>query len=121
MKYVVELENNCWIAEWEGDPGRTIVHTNAQKFDSIDDAKEALAKARQYRNFIDAIIYPYIEKVFKVKIIGFDNPNRWYKDFVGSVFTVSSNDGDLPSYVVNGMLSEHESVYRIQKEDCELV
>jgi hypothetical protein len=56
----------------------------------------------------------------KVIITGIDNPNRWYKNFIGSTFTVKENCG-LPSYVVIGMLSEHDSVYRIEKTDCRLV
>jgi hypothetical protein len=56
----------------------------------------------------------------KVVITGIDNPNRWYKHFIGSTFTVKENDG-LPSYVVIGMMSEHDSVYRIEKTDCRLV
>ena len=56
----------------------------------------------------------------KVIITGLDNPNRWYKHFIGSTFTVKENCG-LPSYVVIGMLSEHDSVYRIEKTDCRLI
>ena len=57
-EYVVELEQNCWIAPWDGDPGRTIVKENAQKFSSYQKAMKALKAARKCRPFLHATIVP---------------------------------------------------------------
>jgi len=54
--WTVELEPGVWIAPWEGDPGRTLVKQNAEKFNSRDDAKTALVAAREYRPFAKAAI-----------------------------------------------------------------
>ena len=54
--FVVELQPGCWIAAWEGDPGRTLVLSSAQRFESEHLASIALADARQYRPFINARI-----------------------------------------------------------------
>lgn len=56
-------------------------------------------------------------KAKKVVITSFDNPNRWYRHFIGTTFNVVENDG-LPSYIVSGMLSKDSTVYRIEKCDC---
>jgi len=52
----VLLEKGVWIADWEGDPGRTIVEGNAQEFTDINSAQKALVKARKYRSFPNAEI-----------------------------------------------------------------
>ncbi len=49
--FIVELEKNVWIADVDGDPGRTVVIENAQKFNSDIDAEKSLKSARSYRNF----------------------------------------------------------------------
>jgi len=54
--YIVELDEGVWIADWEGDPGRTLIKDNAKKFGSRGKAKEALTKARLYRKFVMAKI-----------------------------------------------------------------
>jgi hypothetical protein len=54
--YIVELEKKCWIAPWDGDPGRTIVKENARKFPNKIEADFALVCARTYRPFNDAVI-----------------------------------------------------------------
>lgn len=46
-RFVVQFENGnepFWLADWEGDPGRTVIQDNAKRF-YYDEAKEALAKA----------------------------------------------------------------------------
>ena len=43
--YIVEFENGdepWWLAEWTGDPGRTVVKGNAKIFDTMNAAKKAL-------------------------------------------------------------------------------
>jgi len=52
----VELEPGVWIADWEGDPGRTLLKTNAKKFKTREEAERALAEAREYRPFLKAVI-----------------------------------------------------------------
>jgi len=44
MKYIVNL-GNSFLADWEGDPGRTLLTENAQKFNSNAEAQKALKKA----------------------------------------------------------------------------
>jgi hypothetical protein len=46
MEWIIELEPGVWIAPWSGDPGRTLVQGSAKRFQTHDDAKKALAKAR---------------------------------------------------------------------------
>jgi hypothetical protein len=53
---VVKLEDNTWIAPWEGDPGRTTQLSNAAQFADQAAAEKALAVARTFRPFKNAII-----------------------------------------------------------------
>jgi hypothetical protein len=53
---IVELENGVWIAPWNGDPGRTLDRENAKKFDNHKNAKKMLGKAREHRQFKNALI-----------------------------------------------------------------
>ncbi len=55
-RYIVELECGCWIAEWNGDPGRTLLLENAKRFTCEGHAKTALCDARKYRPFKNAKI-----------------------------------------------------------------
>lgn len=55
--YVVQLQPppaECWLAPWEGDPGRTCVAANARRWGSHSGAKRALTAARAYSPFRDA-------------------------------------------------------------------
>lgn len=54
--FVVMLEKGCWLADTEGDPGRTILLANAKVFDDRSDAVFALRMARVYRRFLNAEI-----------------------------------------------------------------
>jgi hypothetical protein len=61
MKYIVILEQNfpgenVYLAPWRGDPGRTLVESNAKRFKTKRAAEIGMAKARDYRNFLDAEI-----------------------------------------------------------------
>lgn len=51
MRYIVELEKGCWLAPWEGDPGRTVVRANAKLFNTRLGALRAANKARIMRGF----------------------------------------------------------------------
>jgi hypothetical protein len=57
IRWVVELEPGVWIADTDGDPGRTLVKENAQRFFMKSEAKKALEKARTFRAFKNAKIY----------------------------------------------------------------
>ena len=47
--YIVLLQDGCWLADWNGDPGRTCVRCTARRFTTYDLAKKGLAGARRYR------------------------------------------------------------------------
>ena len=51
MSYIVELDRNVWIADIQGDPGRTLRQEDAQHFRTLAKAKKALREARNYRPF----------------------------------------------------------------------
>lgn len=70
VAYIVRLESGCWIAPWKGDPGRTCVRDNAQRYATPAAAKRALAQARQYRPFADARIEPAKRKPGKPSLLG---------------------------------------------------
>ena len=55
-RYIVLLEPGVWIAPCAGDPGRTLVEDNAERFDFVEDARTALAAACGYRPFLGAKI-----------------------------------------------------------------
>ena len=56
MAYIVELEPGVWLAEWSGDPGRTLDRGFAKRYERRDSAMRFLRKARLYRPFRDAKI-----------------------------------------------------------------
>jgi len=51
---IVELEGGVWLANWEGDPARTLKADSAKKFKTEKAAKQAIKKARKYRPFENA-------------------------------------------------------------------
>ena len=55
-EYRIQLESGVWLADIEGDPGRTLVEENAKVFPSQDVALKALEGARKYRPFENASI-----------------------------------------------------------------
>jgi len=55
-EYVVQLQIGCWIADWEGDPGRTLKLGNAKRFSTQHKAYIALEQARTYRPFKEALV-----------------------------------------------------------------
>lgn len=39
--FIIKFENqDCWIAPWEGDPGRTLNRKSARQFKTEDSAKK---------------------------------------------------------------------------------
>lgn len=61
MDWIVELEAGCWIAPWEGDPGRTLAMENARRFTTQHKAELALKRARKYREFLSGRVVRTIE------------------------------------------------------------
>jgi hypothetical protein len=63
MYYIVAIEITVytkplqWLAPWAGNPGRTCFEKEAKLFQTTREASKALAKARKYRPFPNAIIY----------------------------------------------------------------
>lgn len=62
--YVVQLEENCWLGNWQGDPPRTGDLNMARLFFISIQAERALKKARKYRPLKNAKI---IEVEIKIK------------------------------------------------------
>ncbi len=60
MGYIVKLEgdsrNSAWLCRGEGDPPRTLKRTHARRFDTKARAERAIAKARRFRPFANAVI-----------------------------------------------------------------
>ena len=48
-RYTVRIGENCWLAPWHGDPGRTIVKENARVFCSRQAADKAIKAAYKFR------------------------------------------------------------------------
>jgi hypothetical protein len=55
-RWVVELEQNWWLAQWSGDPGRTRELVHAQVYRSERMAKRALDLARRFSPFPAAVV-----------------------------------------------------------------
>ena len=57
VEYVVQLEEEVYLADVDGDPGRTLVYSDAMRFFTRGDAELALGAAQKYRLFSGAEIY----------------------------------------------------------------
>ena len=60
-RYVVEIQPDCWVAPWSGDPGRTCVIDNARTFDTYIGAHNAMCRMRakyKERRFVSARVVP---------------------------------------------------------------
>ena len=42
----VQANHDCWIADWDGDPGRTLVKENAKTFSNKSDAEKLCSKIK---------------------------------------------------------------------------
>jgi len=52
--YLIELEESVWVADWDGDPPRTILKYNAKPYKTKKGAKIALMRILKrfpYRKF----------------------------------------------------------------------
>ncbi|MBE7649150.1 hypothetical protein [Tenacibaculum finnmarkense] len=54
---IVQLEDGVYLADWIGDPGRTLKIENAKVFKNQDQATNALKEARKFRPFVNAGIF----------------------------------------------------------------
>jgi hypothetical protein len=54
--FIVKLEHGVYLAEWEGDPGRTLQMTHAKEFETEVEANKALKKAQKIRPFKGAVV-----------------------------------------------------------------
>lgn len=45
--WLAEIGEGCWIAPWDGDPGRTCVEQNAKRYKTESAANAALARIRK--------------------------------------------------------------------------
>lgn len=45
--WIIEFEEGVWIAEWEGDPPRTLVKNNARNFSAFADAEEEIERLKK--------------------------------------------------------------------------
>jgi DNA-binding ferritin-like protein len=77
MKYIIEFENGdkpFWLAEWEGDPGRTNQVWNARTFESFDEAQHELDETvkknthRKLKGKVIPFVYRYRIKTIEGKI-----------------------------------------------------
>ena len=49
--YIVRVgHGDCWLAAWDGDPGRTLIKESAQRFAKWSQAEAAIRLARRLRN-----------------------------------------------------------------------
>jgi hypothetical protein len=55
-EYIVELEPGVYLASGVGDPPRTLRRNYARRYPSTFAANRALADARQFRPFADALV-----------------------------------------------------------------
>lgn len=62
-KYIVNINNEYWLAPWTGDPGRTLVKENAKKYTSMHGAKTAAGIAIRKRPWRDGKITVIIETI----------------------------------------------------------
>lgn len=62
---IVELETGIYLADWDGDPGRTLKKQNARRFTSNQAALKALDAARRSsgRAFVRATVVPLVQEV----------------------------------------------------------
>lgn len=54
MKFIAQLEEHVWIADWSGDPGRTLKIENAKVFNNKSTAWRAIESAQKIRPFVNA-------------------------------------------------------------------
>lgn len=56
--WIVELQPGCWLAPWDGDPGRTLVKDSAEIFPTKKAAEDALDRASDFREWAAPALMP---------------------------------------------------------------
>ena len=57
--FIIKLDSRVWLSDWEGDPGRTRIRSNAKIFNTRRLAECCLRKAKKdfaFRDFSNAEI-----------------------------------------------------------------
>ena len=55
--YIVQLDYGVWLASWSGDPGRTLLESNARKYKTKKGARIAMARVHTlFGRFLNAKI-----------------------------------------------------------------
>lgn len=55
----IQSKNECYLASWEGDPGRTLIKRNAIIFDNNKEAETAISEAKK--------THPFQKRVYKIE------------------------------------------------------
>lgn len=79
--YIVKLDKDCWLADWEGDPGRTTRIMKSKVFLVKASAELALEKARKYRNFRSAEIQSIEDTEYEFFENEMVTDYWWYRKF----------------------------------------
>lgn len=69
-EFVVQIAENCWLADVDGDPGRTMVLQFARRWKSEKAAQRALNRAKRenrHRHFNDATVVQVSVNVTEIK------------------------------------------------------
>lgn len=59
-EFIVEITPGCWLAKWQGDPGRTLLKESAKRYKSEFAAHCALLRAKRVfprRDYSAAKVY----------------------------------------------------------------
>lgn len=60
MPYVIKIQNGCWVAPWDGDPGRTLKLENAKVFKNYYEAncaKEKIISKNKHKKLKLQVVY----------------------------------------------------------------
>lgn len=114
VEYIVVLEPGVYIAPWDGDPGRTAVRKNAERFQTEDDASKALAAARTFRPFARGSV----EKVEEEMIYCTVKPGQYAEDLdrIEIRGTLSATIIEQPKSSIERITKVIDTNLRIHKE-----
>lgn len=91
--FVVELCKDCWLADWDGDPGRTTHIMNSKVYLTKAYAELDLEKARKFRKFESAEIRPLEDMPDNYTLSDDQRVTKywWYKKFGSSHIYLDGN------------------------------
>ena len=115
-EWIVELEPGVWLAEVEGDPGRTLVEGSAQRFDCRTSAWNALKASRGHgcgfsrtrvllleqclETPVDLVAHLYRQREFSKKTFGPpDRPHGILKHIRSELEEIEADPTDLKEWV----------------------